>query len=274
MMKKIIAMLLMSALATPAMAEKTPLPMSSDARIRRVIYDSSEVYQITGTYGFTTTVEFESGETVQYLALGDTIAWEAIPMGNRIHLKPVEPNASTNLTVITDRRSYYFKLSSNKGKEASEMTYLLRFSYPQTTANVAVNPNAVRVQPAMPATASRGSASDTLNRRDQDDELNVTNCVYSASGSRRIVLLRACDNGKFTYLQFAPGSPMPAVFAVAPNGDESVVNFHMEGKYLVVERLGRQFTLRNGNEVLCIFNEAKSVDEEASDKKRRLPHGV
>lgn len=267
-MKKLIATLLLTAIAAPAVAEKSPLPMSSDARIRRVNYDSSEVYQVTGTYGFTTTIEFESGETVQYVALGDTIAWEAIPMGNRIHLKPVEPNASTNLTVITDRRSYYFRLSGNKAKDASEMTYLLRFIYPQNAA-VAVNPNAVRVQQS-----AAPQAEVAVSRRDADDDLAVSNCSYTVSGSRRIVLLKACDNGRFTYLQFAQGSPMPAVFAVAPNGDESVVNYHMEGKYMVLERTGRQYTLRNGNEVLCLFNEAKTVEEEPSDKKRRLPHGV
>jgi len=44
-------------------------------------------------------------------------------------------------------------------------------------------------------------------------------------------------------------------FAVDPDGNESVVNFRMEGKYVVIERVGSLFTLRDGNEALCLFNE-------------------
>jgi len=41
---------------------------------------------------------------VQYLTLGDTIAWQAYPMGHRVHLKPRRTAWVTNLTVVTDRR--------------------------------------------------------------------------------------------------------------------------------------------------------------------------
>src|SRR5215210_6420233 len=103
--------------STQAEAERIPQSTSADQRIRQVTYSASEVYEVTGSYRLTTTIEFERGETVQYLTLGDTIAWQAHPMGHRVHLKPVEPRAVTNLTVITDRRAYYFRLTATAPKD-------------------------------------------------------------------------------------------------------------------------------------------------------------
>src|ERR1017187_8360496 len=128
-MNKFIVVLAAVIISHAAYAERIPQPMATDQRIRQVAYNASEVYEVTGNYRFTTTIEFESGETVQYLTLGDTIAWQAHPMGNRVHLKPVEPHAVTNLTVVTDRRTYYFRLTGTSSMSKLDATYLLRFSY-------------------------------------------------------------------------------------------------------------------------------------------------
>src|SRR5215210_948178 len=139
--------------STPAAAERIPQSTSADQRIRQVTYGASEVYEVTGSYRLTTTIEFERGETVQYLTLGDTIAWQAHPMGHRVHLKPVEARAVTNLTVITDRRAYYFRLTSNSPKDKLDATYLLRFNY-GSAPDIAVNPAAVyKARPEAPAQA-------------------------------------------------------------------------------------------------------------------------
>jgi len=141
--KKLFLLVALALAAQGAVAEKFPQPTSADRRIRQVVYNASEVYEVTGSYRFTTTIEFEKGETVQYLTLGDTIAWQAHPMGHRVHLKPVEPKAVTNLTVVTDRRTYYFRLTGTTPKDKLDATFLLRFSYPQD-GDLAVNPGAIR----------------------------------------------------------------------------------------------------------------------------------
>ena len=110
-MKKLLFVAVLTLAGNAAFAAKVPEPIATDQRIRQVVYSASEVYEVTGSYRFTTTIEFEKGETVQYLTLGDTIAWQAHPIGHRVHLKPVEPRAVTNLTVVTDRRTYYFRLT-------------------------------------------------------------------------------------------------------------------------------------------------------------------
>ena len=251
----------MLALTSQAFAAKFPQPSAADQRIRQVVYNASEVYEVTGSYRYTTTIEFEKGETVQYLTLGDTIAWQAHPMGHRVHLKPVEPKAVTNLTVVTDRRTYYFRLTGAAPKDKLDATFLLRFTYPPE-GDVAVNPGAVR------------KTADGAEKEDLATRVKTRNCNYSVSGSRNIKLVRACDDGVFTYLEFAENATVPAFFAVDPAGNESVVNYRMEGKYAVIERVGSLFTLRDGEQALCLFNEDKPFRPEADIERTSIKHGA
>jgi type IV secretion system protein VirB9 len=94
---------------------------------------------------------------------------------------------------------------------------------------------------------------------DTPADRTVRNCNYSVSGSRSIRLVRACDDGVFTYLMFAPDASLPAFFAVEADGAESVVNYRIEGKYVVIERTASLYILRDGTEALCLFNEDKQL---------------
>lgn len=243
-MTKLLLVAVVMAASQIARAEIVPQPVPTDQRIRSVVYNPSEVYEVTGTYRLTTTIEFEKGETVQYLTLGDTIAWQAHPMGHRVHLKPVEPRAITNLTVVTDRRAYYFRLSASAARDKLDVTYLLRFSYGGGD-DIAINPAAVRKTVTSDETTQPTPATP------------LRNCNYSVSGSASIKLLRACDDGQFTYLDFPENTTLPALFVVNPDRTEAVVNYRMEGKQVVIERVASLYTLREGSEALCLFNEEK-----------------
>ena len=259
-MKVLLVCAALAVASTQATAESVPQPTSADQRIRQVTYNQSEVYEVVGSYRLTTTIEFERGETVQYLTLGDTIAWQAHPMGHRVHLKPVEPRAVTNLTVITDRRAYYFRLASSSPKDKLDATYLLRFNY-VSTPQISINPAAVYK-----------SASEA--KADAGADRTVRNCNYSVAGSRSIKLVRACDDGAFTYLQFAADASLPAFFAVEADGAESVVNYRMEGKYVVIERTAGLYTLRDGTEALCLFNDDTPAQANESQPRTALKQGA
>ena len=260
-MKKLLMLAVLAFAGQAALAAKFPQPTAADQRIRQVVYSPSEVYELVGSYRITTTIEFEKGETVQYLTLGDSIAWQAHPMGHRVHLKPVEPKAVTNLTVVTDRRTYYFRLAGAMPKDKLDPTFLLRFTYPPE-GNVTVNPDAVR------------KAADSAAKEDLATRVKVRNCNYSVSGSRSIKLVRACDDGLFPYLEFEENATLPAFFAVDSGGNESVVNYRMEGKYAVIERVGSLFTLRDGDEALCLFNEDKPFRPDDGMPRTSIKHGA
>ena len=82
------------------------------------------------------------------------------------------------------------------------------------------------------------------------------NWQYTARGNPAIAPVRVFDNGWFTFFDFGNRKDIPAIFAVDEHGRESIVNYHVQGKYVVVEMVGTQFTLRNGNQVATVFNEA------------------
>lgn len=220
----------------PAHAAKTPRSLAADDRVKQVPYDPNQVYEIVGTYGYQTSVEFAAEEKVKVVSLGDTIAWQTVPYQNRLFLKPVEPNAATNLTVITDKRTYYFTLTS--ARKQTGMTFLVRFVYPSASTGAV-------------------ASAEEPKRPDRPPEPLSRNPDYAASGDKTAIpLRRAFDDGQFTYFLFDQGAEIPSVYTVGPDGSESIVNTRREGQYLVVERTASLFTLRNGSAHLCVLNNA------------------
>lgn len=219
-----------------ATAAKIPKPLATDARVKQVTYDPNQVYQVVGTYGYQTAIEFSSAESIKVVTLGDTIAWQTVPYRNRLFIKPVEPRAATNMTVITDKRTYYFVLNSTHA--ATGMTFLVRFRYPgrqKWTADTT---------PDIPDVAT----------------LAKVNMDYGMYGDKRaIALRRAFDDGQFTYFMFDKDADVPAIYVVGEDGGESIVNTRREGLYLVVERVAERFTLRNGKNYLCVKNQLREV---------------
>lgn len=179
-----------------------------------------------------TEIQFGVDERVQSVQSGDLAAWtidvsKATP--NRIFIKPTISGSNSNMTVITDRHTYYFHLSSNSDHQSP--LYAIKFLYPKSTFK-SVNLN----DPRLPS---------------------AYHWDYSFHGSTSVMPLHVFDDGHFTYFQLRPGQALPAIFAVdTKHGKESVVNFRRENRYLVVHRLAPQFTLRSGaHQVASIFNQ-------------------
>jgi type IV secretion system protein VirB9 len=234
-------------------AGKTPTSLITDDRVKQVSYDPNQVYEIVGTYGYQTSIEFGGDETVKVVTLGDSIAWQTVPYQNRLFLKPVEPDAATNLTVITDKRTYYFNLSSAKGR--ASQTFRVRFIYPD--ARLAVN--------SAKANGSSGKNQTTFN-------VASLNLDYAMSGDvSAITLKRAFDDGQFTYFLFGQNTSIPSVYAVGADGTESIVNTRREGIYLVVERTAKLFTLRDGTAHLCVRNNGQPRASSTAGPNRFLP---
>ena len=64
------------------------------------------------------------------------------------------------------------------------------------------------------------------------------------------------DDGRFTYFEFQGAREIPEIEAYGSDGEPVRVNWHMQPPFLVVERTARKFTLRLGQAVTGVFNEA------------------
>jgi type IV secretion system protein VirB9 len=130
-------------LLTPALvvAEISPGNHPYDSRVKLVDYNALDVVKVTTYYGVSTYVQFDSSETIKEIAVGDEPAWNLVPRGNRFYIKPKQKKADTNVTVVTDKRTYHFSLYVAKRsiQDASawldpNLTYGLIFKYPEEEA--------------------------------------------------------------------------------------------------------------------------------------------
>lgn len=232
-----------------AIAGIDPKPMSADSRVKTVVYNENDVYQVQGHYGYSTVIELSKNENIETISLGDTQSWQVMKPGkpNIVFIKPLEEEASTNMTIITDRRIYTFELTADQAysPRSSELTFRLRFHYAEE----------IERELAFIGSTSRSS----FNSLENNNPVSL-NFDYSFSGSRNLRPLRAFDDGSFTYFQFETFKSTPAVFAVDEQGNERLVNFNIQGKYLVVAGVGSQFTLRDGKIETCIFNQNAPIE--------------
>ncbi len=107
------------------------IPLATDKRIKTYVYHPSDVYLITISPGFQSSVEFANGEQIQTISVGDSFSWLLSPMGNRLFIKPLENNVRTNMTIITNMRTYQFDiLSSSVTEHMADIAYVIRFYYP------------------------------------------------------------------------------------------------------------------------------------------------
>ena len=225
------ALLLCALQASHSYAANIPRGVAADHRVKTVQYDPNNIVVLKGRYGYQTQITFAANESVQNVSLGDSMAWQAVPVNNYLFIKPVA-SSKTNMTVLTNLNSYNFQLDSQD--QNSTPTYRLQFVYSQGGYDQVGNANAV----------------GTFD----PDKMNWK---YSFTGDRTLAPIEAFDNGQFSYFKFkADGmSRIPSVFVVDKDRNETLVNYHMQGEYLVVHSVANQFTLRDGSYVTSIYND-------------------
>ena len=235
----LMGLAMLALLPAPAAALQEPRAIATDSRIRTLRFSPNEVYQFIGHYGYQSTIEFSDDEKIQTVSIGDSLAWMVNPSGNRLFLKPIEQNALTNMTVITDKYSYLFELHAEETQDirSADMVFVLRFIYPQ-------------------------SDSDALDYTqyepfpDIERDADKMNFNYTIRGSSVIEPIRIFDDGNFTYFEFRDkNAEVPAFFHVDGAGNEQLINFRKRGDYIIVERVSPRFTLRRGPEIVCVYNE-------------------
>lgn len=237
--RQALTLMLCLAIAGPALALETPRASRLDHRVRYVNYNPTDVIQLDAVIGVATHIVLAPGERYVYHVFGDSQAYAFTYKDNHLFFKPTAEDANTNLIVVTDQRDYSFRLSYSDSRSAPAL-YKLVIGYPDVEARK-------RDQAAQQAAIERSlHASST----------RVNWLAYTRSGDAAIAPVHAWDDGRQTWLQFAPGADIPAVYRVTPDGQEVITNFHMaDDRTLVLHRTSALWHLRLGDLVLAIHNE-------------------
>jgi type IV secretion system protein VirB9 len=244
--------------ATPVMARETPHPGNADPRIKWVNYDPAQVYRIVGVFRSATQVVFAADEEIAHVALGDTISWEVAPVGNIIFIKPRERAGPTNLIVSTTKggvtRNYQFELIARTGAisvKTPDTFFQVRFHYPADEALQAAQAAVAQKAKAL-AVLEAGAVKLALDHGVVEGPRNMK---YQVEGASELQPSEISDNGQFTVLRFPNRREIPAIFVVQPDGSESLVPFDVRDDFVVVHQIAKQFRLRRGKLVLCIYNQ-------------------
>lgn len=214
-----------------------------DARVREVAYNPEDVVSLQGYVGYQIHLQFAEGEEFVNLGSGDNGAFDIGAERNHFFIKPKEARATTNFTVLTNRRTYHFDYTvastAPVGAAARRMVYSIRFTYPEDEARAAA---ADRERRRAEARMSEGATDRPRN----------SDYWYCGSDSLRPV--SAHDDGVQTRLRFHARSDFPAMFVQNEDGSESLLNFNVEADEVVIHRVAHRFVLRRGGLVGCVVN--------------------
>ena len=183
--------------ASAALADVTPRRGAHDARVREALFVDGQVYNLMLMLERVTTVEFPRNEEIVSVVAGDTASFDfdAVPGGRAFVIKPKRAGARTNITVFTNRRSYYFTVQETR----NTAFYAVRFTVP----------------------------SDRDAQADARVATRAPNLHYGANAMSAITPTDVWDDGRFTYFRFREAGEMPTIFAVS-DGMERMVNAQVQ----------------------------------------------
>src|SRR5690625_63261 len=249
-------------LVAPALALDIPKLSNADHRVRYASYNPSDVIQLDAMIGVATVIVLEPDEQYEFHVFGDSDAYEFTHHRNHLFFKPIADQADSNLIVITNKRNYTFRVSYSNDRSARAL-YKLVLRYPDTQAKEARK--IARAQKLQTALSDTGP----INWQ-----------AYSKSGDMALAPVHAWDNGSQTWMQFAPGAEIPAIYRVTPDGQEVMTNYHMaDNRTVVLHRVASRWFLRLGNQVAAIHNTAhgqvpvKTPTGTASVRVQRIVQG-
>lgn len=224
-------------------------------------YAEGSLYQIYAAPERVTDIALQPGEALISVAAGDTARWvigdtvSGSGDAKRTHIlvKPFSAGLGTNIVIATDRRSYHLALTSTAGTAMVALSW----TYPQDALLALKRATAERAAAAPIAT---GIAPGQLHFN------------YTITGDRPPWRpLRVFDDGRQTYVEF-PASladgEAPPLFLVDRKDEAQLVNFRLQGRFYVVDRIFDAAELRLGLKHQDVVRITR-IDE-VSAKRRKL----
>lgn len=256
-----------AALVAPAWSAPA---ITTDSRIKTLVYNPNDVFTITTHYGYQSNIEFGARETIETISVGDRVAWQISPAGRRLFIRAQEENAHTNMTVITNVRAYQFDLRSSSADAvfgSEELTYVVRFFYPEeggTPPSAAIQPppapslpNAV-ITPTQPTVAP--AATPAPAPTGTVPAVSPFNYRYTFSGPNTIAPVKIFDDGKKTYFKFADAAITPRVAIITAKGESlDVPSYRTSDGLIAVNALAPRFSISHAGQQVVVYNEANGA---------------
>jgi type IV secretion system protein VirB9 len=269
-------------------------PITTDSRIKTLVFNPNEVFTVTTHYGYQSNIEFGPKETIDTISVGDRIGWQITPAGRRLFIRAQEENAHTNMTVVTNLRAYQFDLRSSAADAvfgSEELTYVVRFFYPEDAAAgltpppapiaartnlpapVAAAPLAAPTSAATPAPVAAlppatipatvptpiAVTAAPLTATPLPSPTPIFNYRYTYSGASNVAPVKIFDDGKSTFFKFN-GNVDPKISVLTAKGETLKVNTRRTSDGLIaVNVVAPRFSLEQSGQNILVYNEAGGV---------------
>ena len=227
---------------------------AADNRIRSMAYDPDQIVRILGKAGIQSTIEFGADERIENVAVGDSNAWQITPnrRASLLFVKPLAPRSRTNMTVVTDRRTYMFDLVA--GDKWTTPIYALKFGYPNDKpADAEAKPG----QPAAPVAVAAAQPPAMMTA----DKLHFD---WQSRGYGKLVPSRVFDDGAAVYLAWNRETPLPAILTMSEDRKEGPLTYRMTGEYIVISPIPQNMVLRYANRMAVLWTTRRIVPSPAA----------
>jgi type IV secretion system protein VirB9 len=215
---RLLAIPLVTLVASAVRGEVVPSPTTGDAHIQTAPYDPQEVVVLHVAPGFATTVIFSADERIETVTVGESSGWQVQvnKRADQLVVKPLGSQPSTNLTVISDQRTYNYLLTTVP-PDFGVAPYLVRMTY-----------------------------QASVQTAEQDPKPLAPPSVYRLSGARDLRPKAMSDDGQFTSIVWPETAPMPAVYSEDEPGKLALVNGVVRDGVFVIEGIHTRLVFVRG----------------------------
>jgi type IV secretion system protein TrbG len=222
-------------------------------------WSDGSIYRLFASPERVSDIALQPGETLISVAAGDTARWiigdteSGAAEGRQKHIlvKPGLAGLETNLVIATDRRTYHLALVSTVHSAMSAVSW----TYPADSMISLKAAGAPAVEPA--------PTSPNLDIEHLDFN-------YRVSGDAPVWRpVRAFDDGRRTFVEFPAGfatSSAPPLFLIDDKGGAALVNYRVQGRFYVVDRLFDVAELRLGEKHQTIVRIARLAAPQATGR--------
>lgn len=226
-------------------------PVAIDSRIKTFIYSENEIYNLKFRIGYQSIIEFSKDEAIETISLGDPYPWKLTPIERRLFIKPIEPGAQTNMTVMTNKRIYLFEIESevSANVERADVVHVARFFYPNTNYDKVLDLN---------YTAPKNQLQAIVKDKATQGATNSINILYSFVGEANISTpIEIFDDKKRTYIRFKSGIDYDKLKINFSKSKTNLVDikFKKTGDFIVLDGVYSRLTIKYSDKTTQVFND-------------------
>jgi type IV secretion system protein VirB9 len=213
---------------------------AADPRLVTRAYDPGAVVRIEARPGVQATIGFGEKEAIENVAVGDAEKWQITPnkRADLLFVRPLATAARTNMTVVTNRRTYFFDLVARPG---ARPLYSLRFTYPPEPKPAPA--------PALEEAERQALAAPVAQAPADPAALDFG---WRHKGDTALIPAQVYDDGEATYLVWGAKQPVPAILVLNDKGEEGAVNATVRGNATVLGEVPRRIVLRSGSRMALL----------------------